>query len=63
MQFAALQLRVCPTMSAPPFWPTNPVHPVYDAKLYAFMDDDEEFPATAIVCVYTPTGALTSDCL
>jgi hypothetical protein len=63
MQFAALQLRVYPTTSAQPFWPINSAYPVYGAKLYTFTDDYEQYPATAMICVYTPTGALTSDIL
>ena len=61
--FANLHIRVYPTTEAPPFWPINPNYPVYDAKLYTFVDDYAEFPPSAIVTVYSLTGTLTSDSL
>ena len=49
MTFADMNNRVYPATEAPPFWPIDPYYPIYDAKLYTFVDDYSEFPPTAII--------------
>lgn len=50
--------RVVQSTTAPPIWPPEGNH---DVKLYTFVEDDEEFPATVPVAVIPREGILLAN--
>jgi hypothetical protein len=62
---ANMNFRVFPITNAPPFWPQGSVESGISIgmKMYTFLDDYNEFPATTFVTVIPISAGLSTDTL
>ncbi|KAF2130386.1 hypothetical protein P153DRAFT_356163 [Dothidotthia symphoricarpi CBS 119687] len=60
---ANMNFRIVPTNNSPPFWPPSTAFPQYDTKMYTFLDDYNEFPATAWISLVPRMAGLSADAL
>ncbi|KAF2866940.1 hypothetical protein BDV95DRAFT_611232 [Massariosphaeria phaeospora] len=59
MSFADMNYGAVPTNEARPTWPVDShSHPEYDVKMYTFLDDFNDFPATVGVSVSSRASTL-----
>lgn len=61
IRVANLNFRAVNTDDAPPIWSLNWNAPTMDMKMYTFMDDINEFPATVWVSVIPRRAPLSTD--